>query len=87
MEQYRYKKASNNPRSTIELFEKGKTYPGYRDTETGLYYISITRGEDISMPMYPFSYKEFWEHFYTVDELREIEINKVLNDIELCVDI
>ena len=89
MNSYRCKREYEDPFGADIIFYEGETYYGYRESETGVYYVTNTVGDIDSLtvlPMYPFIHRMFHNHFITVAEIREMEIDKVLN-IDIDVDI
>ena len=59
-------------KENYDRFEKGELYNGEGDVGTG--YIEV----EVGTMRYTFRTSVFALYFYTVDELREMEINKVL---------
>jgi hypothetical protein len=65
-----------------DIFEVGKSYWGYYngvDNIGGVYFITNRDVYSETIPMYEFGESEFIEYFMTMDEHRELEIDKVLN--------
>tara|TARA_R110000772_G_scaffold20466_5_gene56982 strand:- start:129012 stop:129284 length:273 start_codon:yes stop_codon:yes gene_type:complete len=67
------------------IFEKDKWYFGYYNEKSGAYYIRAnTSTEDFNTidkyPLYSCDKSIFKKHFYSVEELREMEINEIIDD-------
>ena len=80
MERYKYKCKKNFNKfisSTIFIFKKDEWYLGYRDDD--IMVIAHSHEHYINTPHWRFDEDDFRKKFYTVDEVREMEINKILN--------
>tara|TARA_R110000772_G_scaffold64185_1_gene143529 strand:- start:1095 stop:1352 length:258 start_codon:yes stop_codon:yes gene_type:complete len=81
MERYRCKvryqklKGRNRHQDIITIFEEGKWYEGYFDTD--IYFIDDD--DDVNLLNYVFDEEDFHNHFSTEAEVRELEIDKVLS--------
>lgn len=90
MGRYKCKKTYCNNHNHVTLrtisivFQEGGWYEGSKrielsdnDNDRTVYNIDINRRDNMSST-YTFSPQDFEKYFYTVDELREIEINKII---------
>ena len=75
MEKYRCRK-------TIQgRYVEGESYWGYSGEHVEVYFINESglRESIVNIPQGVFTENKFKEHFYTVDEVREMEIDKILD--------
>ena len=82
MERYVCKKSMGTIPAS-QIFEVGKSYWGYYngvENIGGLYFITHRDLYSMPVPMFEFSESEFMEYFMTMDEHREMEINKILDN-------
>ena len=77
MDRYRCKKDYIDGDHLVPIFIEGEWCNGYWEWTTEVFYVS-NKEHDGPIPMYAFNSSVFNTHFYTLDEVREIEIDKVL---------